>query len=81
MDVGAGTDGGVHTVLQHPEAAHRPLHSGGHLQVRFRPMRGLLGNRTGGSSEGGKIIKAAPKVLHPKKQVLGVTSGVKVPTV
>lgn len=60
MDVGAGTDGGVHTVLQRPEAAHRPLHSGGHLQVRFRPMRGLLGNRTGGSSEG-----AVPKVLHP----------------
>ncbi|RXN30267.1 cadherin-7 [Labeo rohita] len=32
MDVGSGTDGGVYAVLQHPEAAHRPLHSGGHLQ-------------------------------------------------
>ncbi len=34
MDVGSGADGGVYAVLQRPEAAHRPLHSGGHLQVR-----------------------------------------------
>lgn len=81
MDVGAGADGGVHIVLQRPEAAHRPLHSGGHLQVRFRPMRALLGNRTGGSSEGGKIVKVVPKVLYAMERVLGVISGVVVPTV
>lgn len=79
MDVGAGTDGGVHPVLQRPEAAHRPLHSGGHLQVRFRPMRGRLGNRT--VKEARSLKRHQEFYTHRNKFVLGDISGVKRPTV
>lgn len=33
VDAGAGTDGGVHSVVHHPQAAARALHSGGPEQV------------------------------------------------
>lgn len=34
VDARAGTNGGVHAVLQHPQAAALALHPGGHEQVR-----------------------------------------------